>query len=282
MSNILDISVVIPFKDKAAMTLDAVKSLYEFGPPVKEILLISNNSSQEELAIIHQYTDSHDNIKVVEYNKPFHYQKMNNWGIKQTTGKFILMMNNDTELRAASRGLLEAMYKKATEPNVGIVGCLLLFGDEKTIQHGGVYLMPEGLADHMYITKHLKKAVAKKGSKEYPYDVLENRPLSAVTGAVQLVERKKFDAINGMDERFIICGGDVDLCLRMNTAGYQTWYMSNGKYILHKESQSRKFTPIPYIDFYYSYLSYVKGFDPKVGDPFLPEITKDIKIYGTV
>jgi GT2 family glycosyltransferase len=59
----------------------------------------------------------------------------------------------------------------------------------------------------------------------------------------------------------------------MNKAGYQTWYVGGG-YILHKESQSRKFTPIPYNDFYWSYLSYVQGFDEKTGDPFLPKIAE--------
>lgn len=278
-SSTLDLSVIIPFKDRAAMTIDAVSSLLRYGPPVKEVLLISNNSTSAELSKIKEYTAKTANVRVVEYNHPFHYQKMNNWGIKKTTGKFIMMMNNDTELVEKSRGLIERMYEKAQGKDVGVVGCTLLFGDEKTIQHAGVFLMPEGLADHMYITKRYSHAISKAGSKEFPYDISRDIPMSAVTGAIQLVERAKFNDIGGMDERFIICGGDVDLCLRLNRVGYQTWFVGGG-YILHKESQSRKFIPIPYIDFYYSYLSYVQGFDTKVGDPFLPEITKNMKIYG--
>lgn len=279
-SDYIDISVVIPFKDKAEMTLDAVQSLITYGPTLREIVLVSNNSRKSELEKINQFTKQHSNVKLVEYNHPFHYQKMNNWAIKhETSGSFVMMMNNDVELRSNSVGLIEKMYERARKKDVGVVGCLLLFGDEKTIQHAGVYLMPEGLADHMYITKRYKTVVRKKGSPQYPYDVDESRPLSAVTGAMQLVERGKFNSVGGMDENFIICGGDVDLCLRLNQAGYQTWYQSGG-YMLHKESQSRKFIPIPYEDFYYSYLSYVGGFDVDVGDPFLPEITRSIKIYG--
>jgi len=278
-SQTLDLSVVIPFKDKAAMTLDAVASLLKYGPEFKQILLISNNSSSKELVRVREYCRDHSNITVVEYNQPFNYQKMNNWGIQQTTSKFIMMMNNDVELCDASKGLIERMCKKAEQSNVGVVGCTLLFGDEKTIQHAGVFLMPEGLADHMYITKRYTSAIKNAGSSDYPYDITKDLPMSAVTGALQVIERKKFDEIHGMDEQFIICGGDVDLCLRMNQAGYQTWFLGGG-YILHKESQSRKFIPIPYNDFYYSYLSYVKGFDIEVGDPFLPMITQKIKIYG--
>lgn len=275
----LDISVIIPFKDKAKMTLECIKSLVTYGPQAKEILLVSNNSSDNELDVIKEGIKGYENARVVVYNHPFNYQKINNWAVRQTSGDSILFLNNDTELRENSRGLIERMYEKAHEKNVGIVGCLLLFGDELTIQHAGVFLMPEGQADHLYITKRYSAALARKNIDEFPYDITIDRPLTCVTGAVNIVERKKFDAVNGFNENFIIGGGDVDLCLRLNQKGLQTWYVAGG-YILHKESQSRKFIPIPYSDFYWSYLSYVKGFDTKVGDPFLPEITKKIRING--
>ena len=42
--NILDISVIIPFKNKAKMTIDCIESFAKFGPAVKEIMLVSNKS----------------------------------------------------------------------------------------------------------------------------------------------------------------------------------------------------------------------------------------------
>jgi GT2 family glycosyltransferase len=272
----LDISVVIPFKDKSAMTLDCIQSFLKYGPPVKEIILVSNNSSEEEVAIIKKGILNIPNAKLLIYDHPFNYQKINNWAVRKSTSRVIMFLNNDTELRPASVGLIERMYHKSLQPKVGMVGCLLLFGGEKTIQHAGVFLMPGGQADHLYVTKKYKRALGQAGTSEFPYDIEQDRKLTAVTGAVQLVERGKFDAVKGFDEHFIICGGDVDLCLRLNQAGYQTWYVGGG-YILHKESQSRKFTPIPYNDFYYSYLSYTKGMDMSCGDPFLPKITEGMK-----
>lgn len=278
MSQKLDVSIVIPFYNKASMTLDCVKSIITYGPEIAEILLISNNSSDAELAAVQDGIKQYKNMRVVIYNYPFNYQKINNWAIAQAKSKTILMLNNDIELTEKSRGLIEDMYKKAQDPKVGIVGCLLLYGNNRLIQHGGVFLLPGGQADHLYVSKKYKKAVAQAGTKEFPYDIQEDRPLTAVTGAAQMVRKDRFDAIGGFDERFIICGGDVDLCLRMNSNAHQSWFLG-GKhgYMLHKESQSRKFTPIPYNDFYWSYLSYSKGLDPIVGDPYLPKITKEMK-----
>lgn len=272
-SPMLDMSVIIPFKDKAKMTLDAVASLFQYGPSVKEILLISNNSTPEELAKIREGASKYANTKVLEYNQPFNYQKINNWAVKQSSGKFILFLNNDTELLEQSVGLLRAMYDKASKPGVGMVGCLLLYGDQKTIQHAGVYLRPGLQGDHLYVGQLYKSALRQAGSQKYPYDIRESRPLTAVTGAVQIVERKKLDAVKGFDERFIICGGDVDLCIRLNKKGYQTWYVGGG-FIVHKESQSRAYKPVPFIDFYHSYRSYITAYDLKHGDPFLPKITE--------
>jgi GT2 family glycosyltransferase len=273
-----DISVIIPFKDRAKMTLEAVVSLQEFGPAVKEILLVSNNSNNKELAIIKQAVVGNDTVKVLEYNHPFNYQKINNWAARQATGSVLFFLNNDTEFRPSSVGLLERMSEEALKPSVGMAGCLLLYGDGATIQHAGVFLLPRGQADHLYAGRRLSQATGANRNKEtFPYDITRDLPMTAVTGAAQVVEAKKFWEIGGFDERFIICGGDVDLCIRLNNAGYQTQFVSGG-YIIHKESQSRAFKPIPYNDFYWSYLSYMKGFDYEKGDKFLPLITNK-KVY---
>lgn len=269
----LDVSVIIPFKNKSKMTLVAVNSLLRHGPVVKEILLVSNNSSSDELEAVKEGVKD-INARVLEYNHPFNYQKINNWAVAQAKGSFILFLNNDTELFKESEGLLEKMYDKASQPDVGITGCLLLYGDKSVIQHAGVFLLPRGMADHLYVGKKLSKALRYGGkTPEYPYRVDEDRPVTAVTGAVNIVEKRKFLEVGGFDEKFIIGGGDVDLCIRLNKTGYQTWFVSGG-WIMHKESQSRAHVPLSYNDFYQSYLSYIKGYDPEVGDPYLPLITK--------
>lgn len=258
------------------MTIDCIRSFLKFGPNVKEVLLVSNNSDSNELAKIRTRLPDLPGAKLLEYDHPFNYQRINNWAVSHASGEFILFLNNDTELTKRSRGLLERMYYKAKAPDAGITGCLLLYGDNRIIQHAGVFLMPRGMADHLYVGKKYSRALAEGGkSAEFPYPIDKDIKMTAVTGAVSLVEKRKFLEVGGYDEHFIIGGGDVDLCIRLNQAGYQTWFVSGG-YILHKESQSRSHIPISYNDFYYSYFSYMKGYDHEVGDPFLPQITKEM------
>jgi GT2 family glycosyltransferase len=272
----MDISVIIPFKDKAQMTLAAVASLFAFGPGVREVLLVSNNSSAKELKAVEDGIRDYSNVRIIEQNIPFNYHKINNHAVKCAAGEYLLFLNNDVQLVTASKGLIERMVEKSGEPEVGVVGCTLLYGDERTIQHAGVFLVPGGTADHLYIGKKYEDAINEKNRSMFPYDIKHSMPVTAVTGAAQIVSRKIFDSVCGFHENFILCGGDVDLCIRLNKAGFQTWFVGGG-YMLHKESVSRQNLSIPYSDFTNSYKSYSTVFDSALGDPFMPEITKNMK-----
>ncbi|WP_434033462.1 glycosyltransferase [Cupriavidus sp. a3] len=265
-----DLSVLIPFKDKAEMTLQCVDSLYKFGPDCREVLLVSNNSCKSELDAVRAGLAKYDNASVLVYDEPFNYQKLNNWAVDHSCGSDLLFLNNDTELVERSRGLLETMVTRAHDPAVGAVGCVLLYGDAKTIQHGGVYLVSGGLADHLFVGQRLSDVVKSCADGSLHPDIRSELGLSAVTGAVTVVQRDKFAAVGGFDERFIICGGDVDLCIRLEKAGYATVMAgADSGFILHKESQSRAHKPIPYNDFYRSYLSYLESYDTERGDRFV-------------
>ena len=261
----LDLCIIIPFKDKSELTLACLSSIKKYGGDIKEILLISNNSSDDELQKIVSATEDHKNAVVKELNVPFNFQVINNWGVSQTSAKVVLLLNNDIEFTKESSPILEAMYKEALKKDTGAVGCVLLYEDNKTVQHAGVYLVPGGTADHLYIGKHIEAA------KNGLVDIHTGLQLSAVTAAAVMIERNKFEEIHGMNEDFIICGGDVDMCLRLQDAGYKTWMVGiDFGYMIHKESKSRSMIAVPYVDFVESYKSYISHYDIHAGDTFLP------------
>lgn len=273
---VLSISVIVPFKDHADMTITCLESVVNYANDVSEILLVSNNSTRDELTKVKQAARAYKNAKVLEYNHPFNFQKINNWAVEQSKGKVCFFLNNDVELTAESTTLIEAMYNKSLTPNVGAVGAVLLYEDAKTIQHAGIYLVPQGTADHLYIGQSLSKVKQAIDSGKYIHNILDDFEVSAVTAAAVMVSRDNFNLIKGFNEAFIICGGDVDLCLRLNRQGKKSILIgSNAGFMLHKESRSRSSIGIPYVDFTESYKSYIENFDICVGDPFLN--WKDIK-----
>lgn len=273
----LDVAAIIPFKDNVRMTYQCVDSLVKYGPKIKEIIVISNNSKKTEYAKIKQlFSDRKDtNIHLYKHNTSFNFQKLNNWAVRKSSASSLLFVNNDVKLTVNSKGVIERMYKKSKEPRVGVVGTLLLYEDETTIQHFGVYLEAGGAAKNILSGK--KRADFKEQSaKHYLRFIDKDRKLSAVTAAFCLVEKSKFLSVRGFNENFVVGGGDVDLCLRLNAKNFQTWFLSDkDSYVIHKEKVSRRKLPIPYSDYYWSYLSYISAFDLNKGDSFLPKIIKN-------
>jgi GT2 family glycosyltransferase len=130
-----------------------------------------------------------------------------------------------------------------------------------------------GMADHLYIGQNFKQLIR---TLEYPphemADIRHDMTVSAVTAAAVMIKKTKFDKIGGMNEVFIIGGGDIDLCLRLKEIGYRSVLMGSANgYMIHKESKSRSMLAIPYVDFVESYKSYIKHFDIAQGDPFMSQ-----------
>ena len=170
-------------------------------------------------------------------------------------------MNNDVE--ALHTGWLEALAEHAQRPEVGAVGARLFYPDG-LVQHAGVAVGIGGLADHPWAGMH-PDAWTPTGPSYWTRDIL------AVTAACLMVEHEKFDGVNGFDERFIVCGGDVDLCLRLYERSLWN-VMTPFARLLHRESATRQKDP-PANDVQESlraYAPYLGG-----GDPFFnPNLTR--------
>ena len=102
-----------------------------------EILIIENNSRSPEIFAYYDEIKSHPKIRVIEYKGEFNYSKVNNFGAKEATGDYLLLLNNDTEV--ITLNWLEELLMYAQRDDVGAVGCMLYYPDY-TIQHAGIVL----------------------------------------------------------------------------------------------------------------------------------------------
>ena len=199
--------------------------------------------------------------RVLEFDEPFNFQRLNNWAARQAQGELLLFLNNDVE--ALHTGWLEALAEQAQRTEVGAVGPRLFYPDG-LVQHAGVAVGIGGLADHPWAGQH-PDAWTPTGPSYWTRDLL------AVTAACLMVEHEKFDAVNGFDERFIVCGGDVDLCLRLHERGLWN-VMTPFARLLHRESATRRKDP-PANDVRESLRAYAPYLDG--GDPFFnPNLTR--------
>jgi glycosyltransferase involved in cell wall biosynthesis len=63
-----------------------------------EIIIVNNNSNDEQTLKYLKLIDGSDNIRVIDYNKPFNYSAINNFAVKFAKGDIIVLLNNSYKL----------------------------------------------------------------------------------------------------------------------------------------------------------------------------------------
>lgn len=230
------ISIVIPNKDHAADLKRCITSILEKSTYENyEIVIVENGSETKEIFDYYTSLKEYDNIRVVTYEKPegqngFNYSAVNNFGVKQIKGDYILLLNNDTEVITVN--WMEELLMYAQREDVGAAGAKLYYGN-KTIQHAGVVLQlgAHRTAGHSHYGQS-RENLGYMGRLCYAQNV------SAVTGACLLVKKSLFEEAGGLDESFAISLNDVDFCLKLREKGLLNVFTPFAE-LYHYESVSR-------------------------------------------
>ena len=238
------ISIVIANKDhetdlRRLITSVRERSTYDHY----ELVIVENNSETEEIfgyygELLERPFEKGQKVQksadgtvtIVTYPGAFNYSAVNNLGVREASGDYILLLNNDTEV--ISVNWMEELLMYAQREDVGAVGAKLYYPD-KTIQHAGVVF---GLGAHRTAGHtHYKQARENLG---YMGRLCYAQNVSAVTGACLLVRRELFEKAGGLEEEFAVSLNDVDFCLKLRQMGYLNVFTPFAE-LYHYESASR-------------------------------------------
>jgi GT2 family glycosyltransferase len=189
-----------------------------------EIVVVHHQTSDNQAAITEIV--NRFQCKRVIYSGSFNFARMNNLGVKETAGEYILFLNDDTKV--IDERWLAAMASRLGEDGVGIVGAKLLYRSG-ALQHAGIAVNGLSGASH--------PGRASFGSLGWNWFQM-TRELSAVTGACLAIKRMIFDQVGGFDEGFSVDFNDIDLCMKVRAARYQV-IIENRAVIQHDECGTR-------------------------------------------
>jgi len=229
------VAILIPTKNGLDLLSRCLDSLEATVPAdLADIVVIDHDSTDPKMR---SYLDAlRRRHHVIPYQGPFNFSALNNHAVAQLprTYSHYLFLNNDIEAREL--GWLEHMLGYGQQPDVGVVGALLLYPD-RSVQHGG------GLVGVYYAACHAHRYLPgyEKGDRRAggPNMMLQaSRELSIVTAACMLVRADLFQRVRGFDPTFAVGFGDSDLCLRIGALGYQVVFDAQAV-LLHHESATR-------------------------------------------
>ena len=224
------VSIIIPTRDRVELLRPCVESVLRsttYEP--FEIIVVDNGSTDRATLAYLRELELHPSVRVLSYDQRYNYSAINNFAAQQAGGDFLCLLNNDTEV--IEPDWLTEMVRYAVREEVGAVGAKLLY-DDGTIQHAGVVVGVGEGAGHA----HRFQPADDPG---YFRQAHVAQFVSAVTGACLVTEKRKFEAVGGLDaENLAIAYNDVDFCLKLQAAGWKNVYVPHAV-LLHHESKSR-------------------------------------------
>ncbi len=224
------VSIVIPTRDQPNLLRRCVETLFErthYAP--FDIVIVDNGSVDETTLNLFQELRQNPRLTIVSSTAPFNFSALINFGVAQSGGELVVLMNDDME--AQDSDWLKEMVAHVSQPSVGAVGARLWFPDG-TLQHGGVILGFGGVAGHA----HYRYPATDAG---YFSRAFLQQNFSAVTAACMIIRREAFEQVNGMDEvNLPVAFNDIDFCLRLREHGWQVRWTPSAN-LLHHESASR-------------------------------------------
>lgn len=205
------VSVVILTHNRADLLKDCLKGVLKSTYKHLEVIVV-DNASQEEIAgfVKKEFPKAKVQVKRSKVNDGL--TGGFNFGFKFCTGKYILILSNDTKLE---RKAIDYMVKMAeADPTIGIVAPKVIqMRDPNHLHNVGSFLTYSGLLYHYGILQDKDNPKYQK-----PYYTF------SANGSGFLIRTEALQAAGPFDKDFIICYDDSDISHRVWLAGYSVVY----------------------------------------------------------
>lgn len=203
--------------------------LGELGGLGNEIFVVDNASDDGSVEMIQtQYPQ----VRLIANEGNPGFARANNMAIRESKGRYILLLNPDTEMKAgALAALLEFMERT---PGAGAAGARLLNADG-TLQTSA-YPEPT-IGRELWRLFHLDTIRPYANYPMHAWDLKQPRQVDVLMGACVLLPRKALDTAGLFDEQFFMYSEEVDLCLRLRRAGWQLYWVPQAE-VIHYGGQS--------------------------------------------
>jgi len=224
------VSIIIPNRDHLEDLQRCISSIVTKSTYLNyQIVIMENGSYDRRIFDYYKKLEAdHENIHVYHWTGTFNYSAVNNFGVKNSNGEYLLFLNNDTEVITGS--WIEEMLQFCQRPDVGAVGTKLYYPDG-TIQHAGVILGIRRVAGHSH-------RYYPGSSAGYMNRLSIVKNVSAVTAACMMTKRTVFNEVNGFTEDLSTAFNDIDYCLKIREKGYLIIWTPYSE-LYHYEMQTR-------------------------------------------
>ena len=238
MKKSLDLSIIILNFNAVDWLEKTLLSIEQFPPDVNGEVIVVDNASDD--GSVEMVKADFPRVELVELSDNGGFAKGNNAGIKIAKGRYVMLLNSDTEFSD------QTTFSKIIEyfddlPEIGVITPKLILADGSIdlASHRGE---PTPWASLTYFSKLEQFFPNVQFFSQYHQswkDFNQTHEIEACSGAAMIVRAEAIKKVGLLDEKFFMYGEDLDWCRRFREAGYKVVYFPHCKIIHHKYKSGR-------------------------------------------
>ena len=256
----VDVSIVIVnwnVRDLLRRCLRSISSIQHPASSIQhpavtvEIIVVDNASTDGSVDMVRdEFPDVHLAANVSNRGFP----AANNQGIDVAQGRYVLLLNPDTELLGEALAKMVAFADQ--HPDVGVVGPQLLNPDGSVQSSRRRF---PTLATAFFESTWLQRYAPRRVLERYyvldrPDDAIQD--VDWVKGAAVMARREAIEQVGPMDEGFFMYSEELEWCRRFREAGWRVVYLPTAQIVHYEGKSSEQVLPARHIHFQTSKVRY--------------------------
>lgn len=231
----MDLSIIILNYKTLGLIKNCLKAIKDLSLPYNyEIIVVDNNSNDGSVEFLKEH---YFDIKLIESKENLGFSKGNNLGIKESQGKYILILNPDILILSKA---VEKMFQFMEDhAQAGLIGPKLLNPDG-SLQYS-CSRWPDWRLPFYRRTFLTKTGKGKKWVDDYlmkDWNHRSNKKVDWLYGACLMVRRKAKEEVGLLDERYFMYMEDLDWCRRFWQKDWAVWYLAEAEVIHYHQRES--------------------------------------------
>ncbi len=209
-----------------------------------ELFVVDNASRDGSAAMVREQFPA---VRLIENAENRGFAAANNQAFALTRGRYVLMLNPDTEVRAGALERLVAFMD--AHPRAGACGGKLVYGDG-ALQHSAFAFPSLAQIFLDFFPLHWRLTESRWNGR-YPrawYARGAPFPVDHPLGADFLVRRAAAEQVGWLDDQFFIYCEEIDWAMRLKRAGWEIWCVPQAEIVHHEAQSTRQFREAMFVE----------------------------------
>jgi GT2 family glycosyltransferase len=225
----IDLSIIVINWNTKEDLLHCLESIFKMGTGIQREVIVVDNGSRDGSGV--EVKKAFPTVHLIQNDRNIGFAKATNQGFKNSSGRYVLLLNPDTQVK---HGAIEQLVSfMDTHLEAGVAGAQLLNSDGSKQNSIANFpsLATELLNKSLLRWMFPKRFPGKEKNSSEPIEV------DSVIGACMIVRREAMRQVGLLDDSYFLFLEETDWCYRMKKAGWEVYHLPQAE-IYHFQGKS--------------------------------------------